>query len=276
MTDPADAFADLMARDDDEIELERAALLFAAAEYPELDVADALRAVDRLAEAVRPRLAGRESAAGVVGAFAEAVHGELGFHGNAEAYYDPRNSYLNEVMARRLGIPITLAAIYLALGRRLGLPFEGVGMPGHFLVRYADPFRPLLVDPFADGVILTDADCANRLRGLYGPRARLTPAMLQAVGTRAILFRMLSNLKGIYVREQDWPRTVRTIDQLLLVQPGASAEYRDRANARLRLGDLRQARADFEHYLLFALDVEDAASVREQLALIDRLEAMRN
>jgi regulator of sirC expression with transglutaminase-like and TPR domain len=276
VTDPADAFADLMGRDDEEIELDRAALLFAAPEYPDLDVDASLRSLDRFADLLRPRLAGVRPPAAVIGIFADFLHGELGFHGNPDAYYDPRNSYLNEVLQRRLGIPITLSAMYLALGRRLGLPFEGVGMPGHFLVRYSDPHRPLLVDPFADGAILSDADCEIRLRGLYGPRVNLSPAMLEPVSVRAILFRMLTNLKAIYVREQDWPRAVRTIDQLLLVRPGASSEYRDRGNAHLRTGDFRRARADFEHYLLYALDRDDEPSVREQLALIDRLESMRN
>jgi len=276
VTDPADAFAELMGRDDDDIELDRAALLYAATEYPALDVEAGLRTLDRFADLCRGRLADVRAPADVVGTFADFIHGELGFHGNPDAYYDPRNSYLSDVLSRRLGIPITLSAVYLALGRRLGLPLDGVGMPGHFLVRYSDPVQPLLVDPFADGAILTDADCQNRLRGLYGPNVRLSPAMLEAVGTRAILFRMLTNLKHIYVTGLDWPRTVRTIDQLLLVRPGASGEYRDRGNANLRTGNLRHARADFEHYLLYALDVEDEASVREQLALIDRLEAMRN
>jgi regulator of sirC expression with transglutaminase-like and TPR domain len=276
MTDPADAFAALMGRDDEEIALDRAALLIAAAEYPGLDVEENLRALDQFADQLRPRLAGLRAPADVVGTFADVVHGELGFHGNPDAYYDPRNSYLNEVLTRRLGIPISLSAVYLALGQRLGLPFEGVGLPGHFLVRYDDPLRPLLIDPFADGAILSDADCEHRLRGLYGPRVRLSPAMLDRVETRAILFRMLTNLKGIYVQAEDWPRVIRTIDHLLLVRAGASGEYRDRGNAHLRTGDLRRARADFEHYLLYALDVNDEASVREQLALIGRLEAMRN
>lgn len=276
MTDPADAFAELMGRDDDEIELDRAALLFASAEYPDLDVEASLRSLDRFANLLRPRLAGVRPPAAVAGIFADFLHGELGFRGNPDAYYDPRNSYVNEVILRRLGIPITLAAMYLVLGRRLGLPFEGVGMPGHFLVRYSDPQHPLLVDPFADGAILSDADCENRLRGLFGPRAHLSPAMLEPVSVRAILFRMLTNLKAIYLQEQDWPRAVRTIDQLLLVRPGASSEYRDRGNAHLRTGDLRRARADFEHYLLYALDINDEPSVREQLALIERLESMRN
>lgn len=274
--DPTDAFAELMRRDDEEIDLDRAALLFAAVEYPELDVEAGLRELDSLADLLQPRLAGLEGPAQVVHVVAAFLHGELGFSGNPDAYYDPRNSYLNEVLERRLGIPISLSALYLEVGRRLGLPFEGVGMPGHFLVRFRHPVAPVLLDPFAGGSILSEAECQARLQGLYGPGVELRPAMLAAVSTRTIVFRMLNNLKGVYASQGEWPKVVRTIDLMLTTQPGAIGEYRDRGAAHLRTGDLKRARADFEHYLLNAAEIADASSVREQLALVDRLESMRN
>jgi regulator of sirC expression with transglutaminase-like and TPR domain len=274
--DPTDAFAELLGRDDHEIPLDRAALLIAAAEYPNLDVDAACATLDGYAERLRSRLFGRDAPEQQAHVIAELLHGELGFGGNPGAYYDPRNSYLNEVLDRKLGIPISLSAVYLEVGRRAGLALEGVGMPGHFLVRLQHPFRPLLLDPFDGGTILTEEECASRLRALYGPRVRFQPELLAAVSTRAILFRMLANLKSIYASEKDWPRTIRTIDLMLIVEPGASSEYRDRGAAHLRLGRLRRARADFEHYLLNAIDVDDAGTVREQLALIERLDAMRN
>jgi regulator of sirC expression with transglutaminase-like and TPR domain len=273
---PTDAFAELMRRDDEEIDLDRAAFLFAAAEYPDLDVEAGIRELDHLADLLQPRLAGLGGPEQVVHVVAELLHGELGFSGNPDAYYDPRNSYLNEVLERRLGIPISLSALYLAVGRRLGLPFEGVGMPGHFLVRYRHPVSPVLLDPFAGGTIVSEAECQARLQGLYGPGVELRPSMLAAVSTRTIVFRMLNNLKGIYASQAEWSKVVRTIDQMLAAQPGAIGEYRDRGAAHLRTGDLKRARADFEHYLLNAAEIADAASVREQLALVDRLEAMRN
>ena len=149
-------------------------------------------------------------------------------------------------------------------------------MPGHFLIRYRHPATPLLVDPFAGGSIVAEAECQARLQGLYGPGVELRPTMLAAVGTRGIVFRMLNNLKGIYASQDEWQRVARTIDLMLVTHPGASSEYRDRGAAHLRTGDLKRARADFEHYLLNAAEIADAASVREQLALVDRLEAMRN
>jgi regulator of sirC expression with transglutaminase-like and TPR domain len=274
--DPIDAFADLLRRDDGEIPLGRAALLFAVVEYSQLDVEAALATLDRFAELLRARLPAFAEPEHQAHLLSGLLHGELGFSGNHDAYYDPRNSYLNAVLERRLGIPISLSAVYLEIGCRVGLPLEGVGMPGHFLVRLCHPTRPLLLDPFAGGAIVTDAECEARLRGLYGPGARLGPRMLAPVGTRAILFRMLNNLKLIYAQTGDWSRVVRTIDLMLITEPGASREYRDRGAAHLRAGSLRRARADFEHYLLNAIDVDDAGTVREQLALIERLDAMKN
>jgi regulator of sirC expression with transglutaminase-like and TPR domain len=274
--DPLTDLARALEASDDEIDLCRAALLVARLEYPDLDVDGYLGRLAGLADDARARLCGLSASPVVAAVLADLIHGEHGFSGNADAYYDPRNSYINDVLDRRLGIPISLSAIYLDLGRRLGLPLEGVGMPGHFLVRYRDPVEPLLLDPFASGSIVTLADCEAKLRDLYGPSARVTPAMLEAVGTRMILFRMLTNLKQIYTSTEDWPRARRTIDALLTVNPGATYEYRDRGMVRFRAGDLRGARADLDHYLVTAPVVDDAAVIREQMALIDRLDSMRN
>ena len=278
--DPSDAlgaFADLFTRDDDdEIEVERAALLFAVCEYPELDVGAALATLDRFADQLRPRLAGLHEPTQLARGVAEFLHGGLGFSGNAEAYYDPRNSYLNEVLERRRGIPISLSTLYLALGRRVGVPFEGVGLPGHFLVRLRHLVTPVLMDPFEGGLILDEAACEERLRSLYGPHARLHRRMLAPISARLMVYRMLNNLKGIYFGREDWARTIRTVDLMLAAQPGALGEYRDRGTAHMRSGDLRRARADFEHYLLNAPDLDDAGTIRDQLALIERLESRRN
>ena len=273
---PTDAFAELLGRDDDEIPLDRAALWLAAHEYPDLDVEAACATLDGYAERLRGRMFGRDEPEEQAFLLADLLHGELGFSGNPEAYYDPRNSYLNEVLERKVGIPISLSAVYLEVWRRTGLSLEGVGMPGHFLLRLRHPRRPLLLDPFAGGTLVSEAECEARLRGVYGPGVHFRQAMLAAVGTRAIIFRMLNNLKGIYTSQSDWARVVRTIDLMLITEPGASSAYRDRGLAHMRTGQLRRARADFEHYLLNAIDIEDAGSVREQLALIERLDAMRN
>jgi regulator of sirC expression with transglutaminase-like and TPR domain len=274
--DPLMALSSLLERGDDEIELGRAALLLASLEYPGLDLDRYLGLLDGLARQVAEGIAGLHAPAAVVTAIADVLHGQQGFTGNADDYYDPRNSYLNDVLERRTGIPISLSAIYLEVGRRLGVPLEGVGMPGHFLVRYRDPLAPVLLDPFEGGAIVSEAECAARLTHLYGQPVSVTPSMLAPIGTRPILYRMLTNLKQIYIRREDWPRAVRTVDALLVVDPGATREYRDRGTLRFRSGDLRRARLDFDHYLTAAADIDDASTVREQIALIGRLETMRN
>ncbi len=274
--DPLQAFAELLQRDDAEIPLDRAALLFGAVEYEGLDVDGYLGRLNAMASELRGRVSAEQSPARAVAAVNSYLFGELGYGGNALSYYDPRNSYLNEVLDRRLGIPISLSVLYLELARRVGLPLEGVGMPGHFLLRYPDPAEPILVDAFSQGAIVTEEACRQRLRGLYGDALPLTTEMLEPVGTRAILFRMLNNLKGIYAQHADLARAARTVDLMLLVEPAAVGEYRDRGMLRFRAADFRRARSDLERYLEFRPDAPDAAGVREQIALIDRLDAMKN
>lgn len=274
--DPLVALGAIVEQGDSEIELGRAALTLATLEYPGLDVDRYLSLLDDLARQVAAGIAGLDEPAAVVGALALTLHGQHGLSGNVDDYYDPRNSFLNDVLERKVGIPISLSAIYLEVGQRIGLPLEGVGMPGHFLVRYRHPIGPVLFDPFAGGSIVTEADCAARVSQIYGQPVTLTASMLSAVGPRSILYRMLTNLKQIYVSREDWPRAVRTVDALLVVDPGATREYRDRGMLRFRAGDLRRARADFDHYLTMAAEVEDAPAVRQQIGLIERLETMRN
>ena len=274
--DAQELFAAQLERDEADIDLGRAALLFARVEYPDLDVDGYLCRFDAMAADLRPRVSPTEEPGRVVQTLAEYLFRELGFSPNEADYYDARNSYLNDVLDRRTGIPISLSAIYLELGKRLGLPFEGVGLPGHFLVRLAHPFLPVLVDPFGQGKLVTEDECRARLRSLYGDRVELTPSMLRAVGPKSILFRMLANLKGVYARQEEYARAVRTIGLMLLVDPAAVGEYRDRGLLRFRAGDLKHAGLDLEHYLELLPEAPDANAIREQLALIDRLHTMRN
>lgn len=274
--DPSGAFAELIERDEAEIDLARAALLFAALEYPGLDVDGYLGQFERLAADVRPRISPEESPSRVIAILAQYLSGEQRFRGNSEDYYDPRNSYLNEVLDRRLGIPISLSVVYLEVARRVGFPMEGVGMPGHFLLRHPAPSRPLLVDAFDAGTLVSEEDLQLRLRAMYGTTVPVSPRMLRPVGAKAILFRMLNNLKGIYVRREDTARAVRTVDLMLLVEPGEVGGYRDRGLLRFRAGDLKRARADLERYLELNPDGSDARGVRARIGLIDRLDAMKN
>jgi regulator of sirC expression with transglutaminase-like and TPR domain len=225
---PRETLAAHLAERGEAIDAAYANLLVASEEYPDLAAAAYLQRLDQMARELRPRLAGLDRPDRQMATLNVYFFGELGFRGNASEYYDPRNSYLNEVLDRRLGLPITLSQVYVEVGRRLGLPLEGVGLPGHFLVRYGPPPGGLLVDPFNAGAPMTPADCELRLRSMYGEGARLQPEHLRAVTPRQVLARMLGNLKYAYLRLGDLRRTLRTLDQLLLVTPNSDHDRRER------------------------------------------------
>ncbi len=263
-------FAALVARPDEAIALDRAALLVAAEEYPDLDITAYQRRLDLLAAAAGERIGPERQPAQVIAHLNRFLFDELGFRGNSQDYYDPRNSFLNEVLDRRLGIPLTLSLVYLEIGRRLGLPLRGVGLPGHFIVLFqTEP--PLYLDPFNRGTVLTVADCAALVARLAQGRVHLRPAHLQPVGPRQILWRLLLNLKYSYLRRNDLARALGVIDRLLLLRPEALTERRDRGLVRYRLGHLTCALVDLHAYLQAAPSAPDAAVIRQKIREVRRL-----
>ena len=209
----------------------------------------------------------RERADAPVAALNHFVFNELGFAGNAEHYYDPRNSFLNEVLDRKLGIPITLSVVYLEVAARVGFAVQGVGFPGHFLVKHVAGDRTVFVDPFNGGELLSADDLAARHRS-RAPDKDLDPQLLAAASPRQILTRMLHNLKRIYAEQRDDARTLWVIDRLLLLAPEDPAERRDHGLVAARLGGASAAVADLEAYLAAA---PGAADEREIRALVARL-----
>jgi regulator of sirC expression with transglutaminase-like and TPR domain len=268
------ALGALVAGDDIQIDLPRAALLIALEEYAGLDTQAYIDQLDQLGRALQARISAESAPERQLAALNALLFGEEGFRGNATSYYDPRNSYLNEVLDRRLGIPITLSLIYVDVGRRAGLQLSGVGFPAHFLVAYEAEPR-LLVDPFNCGRMLTIADCEHLLRDSFGSSGRLEPGYLAASSPRQILARLISNLKAAYQRAGDLRRALRASEQLSLVQPSA-VELRERGNLRFQLADFDGASADLGRYLEFEPAAPDAAAVRRQLALIRELRERRN
>ena len=251
-----------------------AALLVAVEEYADLNPRPYLDLLDRLGGALRERIGGERAPARQLAALNELIFGEEGFRGNSASYYDPRNSYLNQVLDRRLGIPITLSLVVIEVGRRAGLPLNGVGFPAHFLVAYEAEPR-LLLDPFNCGRLLSAADCRELLLQAFGSSARLEPRYLLASSPREMLARLIGNLKLAYQRAGDLPRALRASEQLSVVQPSA-AERRDRGLMRFRLADFAGASADLARYLEFEPAAPDAPSIRRQLALIRDLQERRN
>ena len=213
-----------MAAGRDEIDLAQMALLIAAAEYPDLDVEEELRALDSLAAGASRRLGKEADPLARANALSEYLFDEVGFRGNREDYYDPRNSFLNEVLRRRFGIPITLSLVYIEVGKRLGMPLVGVGMPGHFLVRISSEEEGLMIDPFNRGILLSEQDCSQRLQEIAGAALPWDRGYLAPVSNRQLIERILRNLIGIYVAGHDQPRAQQATVWLATLQSESPPE----------------------------------------------------
>src|SRR5215207_10544928 len=197
-------FAQLVSGSEDALDLAEAALLIAQEEHPQLDVSAYLHRLEELAAAVRTRLSESPSPSDIVLNLNIHLFREEGFRGNTSAYYDPANSFLNEVLDRKTGIPITLSVVYIEVGRRLGLPLVGVGFPGHFLVKYTGPEGEVVLDPFLGGLTLDHQQLAHKLQTMYGeqnPLLAQIPQLLAPASKKNILVRMLRNLKGVYLQK---------------------------------------------------------------------------
>jgi regulator of sirC expression with transglutaminase-like and TPR domain len=254
--------------EDSRIDLAEAALWIAAEEYPELDVARQLAKLDELAVAAGSRMTRARSALERVERLNEFLYREAGFTGNREDYYDARNSFLNDVLERRTGIPITLAIVWMGVAERLGLPARGVGFPGHFLVR-AGGAEEILVDPFA-GSVLTRADCEARLRAAAGADVPLEPSLLEPTPPRQIVARVLRNLKQIWLAREDWQRALDCTERILLLNPDAPLELRDRGLIFARLECFAAAEADLRRFLALAPEDSGAEAVRAHLVELAR------
>lgn len=262
---PRRRFAEMAARPDGAIDLVEAALLISAEENPGLDPRPTRELLERWSDELRPRLAGGDLER--LQALCRFLFQEKGLCGDREAYYDPRNSFLDQVLVRRRGIPITLALVLLEVGRRVGVPLVGVGFPGHFLVRHG--FHPqILLDPFDGGKLLVPEDCAGILARVCGDSIPFSARLLQPVDARQIVQRMLNNLCGIYLAGGALSRAVSVLDRILLLVPGDPRVKRARGLLRLKAGDIAGAVADLEVYLEAepdASDWDDIAAVLEEL-----------
>ena len=252
----------------EDLDLARAALLIAEDEYPQLAAEPYLHRLDLFSEMVHDRLANESAAPVLLGEISKVLFEVEGFRGNTDAYYDPRNSFLNDVLDRRLGIPITLSIIYLEVGWRLGLPLEGVNFPGHFLVRYEGEAVRLLVDPFQGGQIRFEDQAQELLDRVYGGTVKLQDAFLRPAGKRDILIRLLTNLKTIYLNTRDDARALTAVKRILAIEPDAPEEVRDHGMILARRGQVEEAIAELERYLVVMPSAPDAQRVR---MLIDQL-----
>lgn len=258
-------FREIVDQPEDGINLAEAALIIAADEYPDLDIAGYLRRLDDIAGQIRPAIRQDDSPRQKIERLNRYLFQELQFRGNQENYYDPRNSYLNDVIDRRVGLPITLSVIYLEVGRRLGFPLFGVGLPGHFCVKWQDREDEIFVDPFHAGEILDEGSLVNLIEETFHARVQLLPEWLQTVDARYILTRMLNNLRNIFLRTENFERALGVVVKLLVLHPYAKEQLREAGVLSYRVGSYHRAAEFLEDYLLQHPDADDAVHLRTYL-----------
>ena len=269
----------IAAAPDEKINLAEAALLIAAEEYRGLDVAAYLERLDDMGAALRRRLRQDISTTESILALNRYLFEELGFTGNAAEYYDPRNSFLNEVLDRKVGIPITLSVVYIEVGPRIGLPLHGVSFPGHFLVRCTVRDGAIVLDPYAKGVSLGLDDLVQRLKAWrdgLDPDPDMVKNVLAAARNKDILVRMLRNLKGIYLHQRALTKALAAVGRIIALAPRAAEEYRDRGAIYHDLECFRAALADFRSYLRLKPEADDAVEVKRKAAELQQLAARLN
>lgn len=261
-----------------DIPLTEAALLVASHRYPDLDVRHYLDVIEEFGSALAARVDSDSGPADRVVALNHYLFDELGFKPNAGDYYDPRNSYLNQVVDRRTGIPITLSLVYMAVGTQVGLTFNGVCYPGHFLVKCALPDGMIVLDPFSKGQSLGISDLQNRLRETRGGEVSraIVASLLNAASKREILLRMLRNLKAIYLRCNELDNAIAIMNWIVVADPGHATEIRDRGLIYQELECFRAAVSDFERYLELDPDSSDSDGIRSRVIELRRSVSLLN
>lgn len=262
-------FAQTVSPVDGKIDLTRAALLIASPEYADLDTETEIAALDSMANVVGRRIAAGEEPVTAVNILSEYLFDELGFEGARNNYHDPRNSFLNEVLTRRVGIPIMLSLLYIEVGRRVGIPLVGLGMPYHFMVKHPE-VDDLLIDRFRRGILLSIDECAERLRERSDGSVKWDDRFLIPVTGREFVARILRNLKAIYLHKSDFERALNTLDRLLIVRPTSVHDMRDRGLVHYRLGNFPEALHDLDGYIASGVAGSDIPNIQEVMKTIKR------
>ena len=264
---------------EDEIDVAEAALLLAQEEYPKLDVSAYLRRLDEMAQAVRETLPANAAAAEIIFSLNRYLFHEQGFDGDAANYYDPRNCFINQVLERKVGIPITLSIIYMEIGQRLGLPLQGISFPGHFLVKLSVESGEIVLDPFSGGVSLGRDELEQQLAQTQGDKESAKIPLEEWLVTatkKDMLVRVLHNLKGIYAHGGQLEKTLSVINRILLVAPELAEEVRDRGLVYRQLECFRAALTDLQTYLQMEPESEDRDEIRDNVIDLQKIVARLN
>lgn len=250
------------------VDLTEAALVIALEEYPSLQLDHYLEQIDEWGEAIRARLEGSSDIERIVAEINRFLFEQEGFHGEADDYYDPRNTYLNEVLDRHAGLPIALSILYIEISRRVGIDMAGVSLPGRFLVKVTGPWGEILLDPFDGGRVLSSLECQLILDRVYGGGVRLSEHHLRATTRHDVLARVLSHIKAIHLGRGENDRAMADIDRLLMIDGDDSYQIRDRGLVAMKLHRYREAIAALEDYLARAPHAEDRHRIREQIEYV--------
>jgi regulator of sirC expression with transglutaminase-like and TPR domain len=269
-------FHQLVTLPDAAIPLAEAALMIACEEYPQLELSPYLEELDRIAGFVQAERSSSDTPMATVHKINEVLFGKYGFRGNEDDYYDPRNSFFNDVLDRRVGIPITLSTVYTEVARRLNFKIAGVGMPGHFLVKYADRREEFFVDPYNHGKILTHHDCRVRLKEKFGDALEFNDRLLARATNRQILWRMLNNLKDIYVKGHAIDKCLSMVDMMLMVDSENLTQFRDRGLLRMQLRQFDGAGRDLQYYLEHSPNADDREEIENHVKELKRIRARMN
>lgn len=262
--------------EDDKIDLIRAALMIARTDYPDLDIEAYAGRIEELARRVAaqaPDLHPQRTLA----ALKQVLFEEVQLRGNREDYYDPRNSFLNDVLDRGLGIPITLSIVYMEVARRVGLHLFGVGLPGHFLLkRYNEEGQEMLIDCFNRGDVVSRQDCQSKLDEIYSGEMKMRPEFLHPISRRQILMRMLNNLKTVYLSTRNFRKALAIADLILVIYPRSAEDVKQRALLRYSMNLHRLASEDLDEYLKMSPNASDAEEIKQMSLSIRRMLALMN
>ena len=257
-----DAFFSLSQLEDEQIEVPVGALLIAKDAYPELDITVYLEKLDQMGEEAKAQIGGTTDLSAQIADLNHYLFEKQGFSGNDEDYYDPRNSYLNDVLDRKLGLPITLSIVYIEVGNRIGLRLVGIGFPGHFLVKQKGEYSETFIDPFEQGKILTKRDLNEKLQMMPMTQGeQMRPEFLQELTNKQTLVRVLRNLLAIYLKDKAYERAARVGEQITWLAPKSALDYRDLGYLYYQIDSYGRSLRAFEKYL----ELEDGEPDREKI-----------
>ncbi len=259
-------FERLITQPEDDLELGRAALVVAAEADPGCDVEAHVRTLDEWGRTLASRLDPGWNNLQKLARLRSFLFEDLRFRGAQRDYYDPKNSLLDQVIERKVGIPLSLSIIFMEVGWRVGIPFQGVGFPGHFLVRLCGEPRDLLLDPYSHGQSIHEEDCVRMLQHLTGGRVEFRPELLVGVSKRRMIARLLLNLKSAYLRIQDDHNALAAVERILLMTPEDTDEIRDHGLLLYRLRQHSGALAELKRYLMLAPEADDRETVERHVS----------